>query len=199
MITLKLKVSVITAIAALTVFGSTSVASAQSLYDAPPTPTSAFVRFIGSDVATDLSWRDQSIAFGDYQEGAYIAIESAEIDTTAGNYITVMLDDTAMPQEIDEIEREKGKVALQLLNLSSTPIALKTADDKITILDAVAPNTIAARQINPLAFSVKVDGANGSLGTLDLTVKRTSNPLIVVRADGALVVFDSALSGSSNQ
>lgn len=175
------------------------VANAQSLYDAPPTPTSAFIRFIGSDVTQDLTWRGQHISFGDYQEGAYIAIESSEIETDAGNYMTVVATPEGASIDLDEVAREQGKVALQMLNLTDTSVSLTTADDKIMILEATSPNALSARQINPLAFSVKVVGEDGALGTLDLNIKRGGNPIIVVRMDGSLVVFNSSLAGSANQ
>ena len=187
------------ATAALTLALAPLSSKAESLYDAPPSPTSAFVRFVETPQDGALVWRGQNIELPTEVLGHYIAIESEHIASAAGAYITVAQQSAGNLSEHTELARTSGKVALQLLNLSAAPVTLKTQDQKIIIFENVTTQELAARNINPLTFATIVQSENTDLGALELDIKRNSNPLIVVRADGSLAYYDSALFGANNQ
>lgn len=187
------------ALAAAVIAFDPSAALAQALYAAPPSETSAFVRFVGVAEGDTLAWRDQEVVLEGYSEGAYIALESADIGEEPGDHITVAVADGTVTAEFEEVAREQRKVPVQLLNLADVPVTLKTADGKIAILEDVAPAALSARMINPLSFAVAVEAEGAALVTMDLDVKRGDNPLVVVRADRSVSMINSQIAGAANQ
>jgi alginate O-acetyltransferase complex protein AlgF len=188
-------------------------AADDGLYAAAPPPGSAFVRFVNAESAQSLKGSVRGKAFptlsaghaGPYmpvaQGDAAINLGSASATHTlkpGGHYSAISMGGRLVVLD-EPVNDNKLKTQIILINASKQKdITLKTADGSVSVIDAVAPGQLNARQVNPVKTGFSVYAGGNKVASLnEQSLERGAGYAVVVYdgASGPVASLDKA-SGS---
>ena len=162
-------------------------AADNELYDDPPPKDAVFVRWIEDKSAPKILGISMPSDHGD----AFHPVSAAQTENaTRGAFYTAAIDASGHLAIIEEpARRDKTKVLLTLLNLSSKPAHLVLTDQNVEVIDSVAVNEAGARAVNPVSATLSVVSSTGAvLGIFDVQLRRGQNITFVARPDGAALI-----------
>ena len=165
-----------------------------SLYAEPAPADAAFVRFIGFEPGASVEFEGVRFTVPDEKETSYVAVSSARMQATqSGAFVSVLPGQTDGLDRIDEPAREgRSRVHLIVVNASSAPVHLRTADGAMAVVEDVAPGASASRAVNPVSVSLGLFGAEAqALDTFDVALRRGQNLSFVVDEHGVRLIENS--------
>jgi hypothetical protein len=177
------------------------VASAQEggLYAAPPPPDAAFLRVLNASSAADASISVGDVAFSvapsavsPYQylaRGEYDVVgETLHLAVEAQKYYTIILGAGGAPTVLEDAPlANPARAALYFYNATSKPLQLdaKMNGDQAAVFKAVAPGTVAFREVPPFEVAFVVVGEAGTPVELPQATMVSQQGFSVVALEGA--------------
>jgi len=171
---------------------SPAAAQQAGLYpDALPDDVS-FVRFVGFDGHDSATFAGATFALDAATAAQYIPVSAGALDAVAaGSYATVLRASDGTTRVIPEAPRSRrAKVALLLVNGTDAALTLRLIEGGAEVIGAVPPATAALREVNPVAVTLGVFGADTptALAQFDVALKRGQNISFVADGTGVRMI-----------
>jgi len=160
--------------------GSVSAAeNSAALYDPVAPPDAAFIRVFNlSDTAVDVlaQGKSQPQTVGAGSLGPYLFVKpgshkvavsaaSTTLTLAAKDATTLIYQNGALLAIVDGNEENKKKALVNFYNLTDQAVALKTADGKHAVVDALNQNQTGSRLINELKIQLAAFSGSSNVGT----------------------------------
>jgi len=172
----------------------------EDLYDAVAPPDSGYVRLLNSSdqpLVLKISGYDKEHVAPSGQFSPYIFLSPGRYDITVGNEkttlelatkqtMTLAANGSTLSALNDDIAQSAKKALIGFYNFSDQPMALKTQDGKVAIVDTLEPGKSGFREVNEvnIALSVYHDGEKVSDYESTLLRKGRSYSYLVFGAPG---------------
>lgn len=178
-----------------------SLAAAQEgLYDPAPPANSAFVRMVNAPAAT---LGGKAITAQPAAASAYVVIPqgtvaakvgavSGTFKVEAGKFYSVVSSGGKLALLTDEAASNRAKALLTVYNLSKTPVDLKTADGKTTVVTAVKPGASGSRAVNGITVDLAGFSGTKALGTVKGIKLERGNAYALVVTDSGMTLTQSS-------
>lgn len=160
------------------------VVQAQELYGAPPPPNSAFLRVVYAGAAVGaVAVADQQVEVSGSSASDYVVVPAGSVSVAGGDvtleaqkfYTLVLLEGGAQVLMADLAEVNKAKAVLEFFNFTDNEVDLVVAPGGPVVFEDVAPESSAARDVNPSKVAFELVGASGTVGTsAEVTLDRGS-------------------------
>lgn len=158
----------------------------EALYEAVAPPDASFVRLINMGASpTSLSIRgfEKQHLVGTGQVGTYVFLDAGSHTVTVDDQpITLELDkreavtlvfDGGQPRVVeDQVPSNAQKALIGFYNLTGETAALKTADGKVTVIDAVAPGSVGFREVNEVRIGFAAFAGEQALAAYEPSLLR---------------------------